>query len=69
MCVWRIEREGSDNSRVATRWANLMLLLSGGPVHSRSRFHSILKTEALIRITGPEPRERKSKMTSDAGAM
>jgi ubiquinone/menaquinone biosynthesis C-methylase UbiE len=50
-----------DSYDVVARWADRMLLLSSGATHSRSWFHPLLTSEALILIAIREPREERRK--------
>jgi len=62
-------REGVDYSHVVTRWADLILPLPDRPVHSRTWFHPLQKTEASILVAMREPREHQSRATTNKGAM
>jgi len=57
-----------DSYDLVSRWADRILLLSNGPVHSRSWFHPLLTAEGLVLIAIQEPRSNENRVTSKAGA-
>jgi ubiquinone/menaquinone biosynthesis C-methylase UbiE len=56
-----------DSYDLVSSWADRILLLSNGPVDSRSWFHPLLTAEGIILIAIREPRSDKNRATSTIG--
>jgi SAM-dependent methyltransferase len=56
-----------DSYDLVSRWTDRILLLSNGPVHSRSWFHPLLTAEGLVLIAIREPSRDENRAISKAG--